>query len=164
MAKLAYIKFNSKGFWIPEAFVEVLSDYICEVFEANDVSTFSANLQDLYEYCDANRSGASMGMVGISFDRTITNDTDKATLIDILNQTKSLIGPKGQELSINTLNEFENRKVDDSFKKGWVFPVKTHSLTATIDIVIQMLNGTWASDNYSVYYTGFPNPTGQPEI
>jgi hypothetical protein len=44
MAKLAYIKFNSKGFWIPEAFIEVLSDYICEIFEANDVSTFSANL------------------------------------------------------------------------------------------------------------------------
>jgi hypothetical protein len=105
-----------------------------------------------------------MGMVGISFDRTITNDTDKATLIDILNQTKSLIASKGQELGINTLNEFENRKVDDDFRSYWVYPIQTHSLTATIDIIIQMLNGAWASTNYGVCYIGFPNPTGQPEI
>jgi hypothetical protein len=164
MASLAYIKFNSKGFWIPEAFIEVLSESICEVFEAQDLSTFSTNLQRLYKYCDANRSGASMGMVGIPFDRTVTNNADKIILINALNQTKSLIASKGQTLSTTILNAFENRKVDDDFKSYWGYPIQTHSLTATIDITIQMLNGVWTSSNYSVYYTGFPNPTGQPEI
>jgi hypothetical protein len=164
MASLTYIDFNSKGFWIPEAFVEVLSEYICEIFEVHDMSTFSINLQRLYRNCNHNRKGESMGMVDISFDSTVTNDTDKTTLIDVLNQTKSLIASKGQELSVNILNEFENRKTSDSFKSRWVYPIQTHSLIATIDIILQTLNGTWASDDYGVNYVEFPNPTGQPEI
>lgn len=164
MASLTYIDFNSKGFWIPEAFVEVLSEYICEIFEVHKISTFSINLQRLYRNCNHNRKGESIGMVDILFNSTIINDTDKATLIDILNQTKSLVDYKGQELSINTLNEFENRKTSDAFKSWWVYPIKTQSLTATIDIIVQMLNGTWTSDNYGVNYAGFPNPTKEPEI
>jgi hypothetical protein len=164
MASLTYIDFNSKGFWIPEAFVEVLSEYICEIFEVHDMSTFSINLQRLYRNCNHNRKGESMGMVDISFDSTVTNDTDKTTLIDVLNQTKSLIASKGQELSVNILNEFENRKTSDSFKSRWVYPIQTHCLIATIDTILQMLNGTWTSDDYGVNYDGFPNPTKQPEI
>jgi hypothetical protein len=159
-----YIDFKSKGFWIQEAFMEVLCDFICEVFEANGVKSFSENLQDFYAYCDANRSGASAGMVGILLDETITNETDRVVLTDLLNQAEILIASKGDELSVAVLNDFESKKVDDYFKISWVYPIKTKSLIATLDIIIQMLNGTWTSNNYGVYYAGYPNPTGEPEI
>jgi hypothetical protein len=164
MANTTYIHFNSHGFWIHQAFIEVLSDFICETFENIGIDTFSRGLQDIYEDCDLNRKGVSIGMVTILFDKYITNTADKIALINLLNQTKTLISSKGSELSIATLEDFESRKADDYFKCPWAFPIKTQSLTATIDMIIQLLNGTWNSDNYSIYYTGFPNPMNMPEI
>ncbi|OCX54251.1 hypothetical protein BEL04_08315 [Mucilaginibacter sp. PPCGB 2223] len=164
MADFSKIKFNSLGFWIHQAFIEVLSEYICETFESIGVNTFSAGLQKIYGYCDFNRQGANVGMSNILFDNGITSVEDKTAMIDVLNQTKTLIASKGPELSIATLEAFESRKTDDYFKIPWSFPIKTQSLIATIDIIIQVLNGTWAYDDYSVRYTGFPNPTKMPEI
>ncbi|MDO3641331.1 hypothetical protein [Mucilaginibacter sp. L3T2-6] len=164
MDNITYIKFNSHGFWIHQAFVEVLSDYICQTFEDLGVDTFSENLKKIYRICDSNRLGENIGMVGIPFDRTITNNADKVIMLDILNQTKTLIASKGAELSLAMLEAFESRKTDDYFRVPWNFPIKTQSLIATIDIIIKVLNGTWTSDNYSVYFVGFPNISQQEEI
>lgn len=164
MDNTCYMRYNSHGFWIHQAFVEVLSEYFCETFENIGVSTLSDNMQEIYSICDTNRNGEAIGMVNISFDDTISNDDDKAAIIDVLNQTKTLISSKGSELSIAVLEDFESRKTDDYFKVPWAFPIQTQSLTATIDIIIQLLNGTWTSDNYAVFYTGFPNPMNMPEI
>jgi hypothetical protein len=159
-----FIEYQEKGFWIDPFFIEVLSDYICQTFETIGVNTFSQKLQNLYVRCDLNRKGQSYGMVNILFDKYVTNPSDTTALIDVLTQTKSLILSIGTELSIELLTEFESRKTIDESKSSWVFPIKTSSLAATIDIIIQMLNGTWVSDNYSVHYTGFPNFRNMPEI
>ena len=151
------IKYQGKGFWIPPSFIEVLSDYICQTFETIGVDTFSQNLQNIYRSCDANRLGESFDMVNILLDAYVTSTSDKTALIDVLSQTKSLILSIGTELSIELLSEFESRKSIDEYKSSWAFPIKTSSLAATIDIIIQMLNGTWESDSYDVYYAGFPN-------
>ncbi|WP_419698165.1 hypothetical protein [Mucilaginibacter sp. NFX135] len=164
MPNQANINYRGKGFWISESFIEVLSQYICETFENIGVNRLSQNLQKLYGQCDANRSGAYANMVDIFLDSLVDNEADKYIFIDVLWQTKSLLASKGSELSIPTLNEFERNKIDDSFINKWGFPIKISSLTTTIDIIIQMLNGIWDSDNYSVYYSGFPNPIGRPEI
>jgi hypothetical protein len=162
--KDTYLQYQNHGFWIRQDFVEVLSDYICETFEGVGINNLSPNLQKMYSICDSNRLGEFIGMVGIAFNRLITNDDDKRVLIDLLQQTKILILSKGIELSTTTLEDFENRKSDDYFKSPWYYPIKTASLATTIDMIIQLLNGTWHLDRYGVYYSGFPNPTGQPEI
>jgi len=164
MPDTASIKFNNKGFRIPSSFIEVLSDYVCETFENIGIDTFSANLQKIYIGFDLNRKGEAIGMVNILLDKYITNNYDKTALINILSQTKNLVNLVGPELGIATLEDFESRKTDDYFKDPWAFPIKTQSLIATIDIIIQMLKGAWTSDNYSVYYVGFPNPMNMPEI
>ena len=46
-------------------------------------------------------------MVDILLDEYITNTTDKSTLISVFNQTKTLIGGMGTEISVNQLNEFD---------------------------------------------------------
>lgn len=103
-------------------------------------------------------------MVNILLDHYVTGTSDKTTLIDVLTKTKTLILSIGTELSIELLTEFERRKSIDEYKSSWAFPIKTGSLAATIDIIIQMLNSTWESDNYDVYYAGFPNIRNVPEI
>lgn len=164
MSKVSFIEYNEKGFWIPESFIEVLSQYICETFENIGLSSFSENLTSIYDNCNANRIGVRVGMVDISLNDYIVSQSDKTELINVLTQTKNLIISKGQEISISALNQFENNKIDDYFKSEWIYPIKTQSLIATVDIIIQMLNGTWLSNNYSVYYQGFPKPPNSPEI
>jgi hypothetical protein len=164
MSRESLIKYNNKGFWIPEAFIEVLSEYICKTFEAIGFDTFSLNLKKLYDECNSNRDGENIEIVNISLDRYVSNEIDKTTLINAFDQAKALIRSKGVELSISTLNEFESNKSDDYFKFEWHFPIKTQSLVATIDIIQQLLNGTWESSNYRVYYVGLPNSGGREEI
>ncbi|MGY0041042.1 hypothetical protein [Pedobacter sp. NJ-S-72] len=164
MAREAYIKYEGKGFWIPESFIEVLSDFICNTYENLGLNTFSQSLQKIYYECYYNRNGENIGVVNILLDNHISNQTDKNSLINIFEQTKILILSKGIELSIADLNAFENRKADDYFKSEWRYPIKTQSLVKTIDIMIQLLNGTWQSSNYGVYFVGFPKPDGMEEI
>jgi hypothetical protein len=164
MSEITTIEYNSQVFWIPPYFIEVLSDYICQVFESVGLANLPPNIQKGYIYCVLNRNGEAIGMVDIPLDGFLKNDTDKAVFIDLLNQTKALIRSKGPELSIETLDAFESRKTSDYFKSPWAFPIQTQSLIATIDIIIQMINGTWTSNNYSVHYAGFPNPRHFPEI
>ncbi|NOW94494.1 hypothetical protein [Mucilaginibacter sp. SG564] len=158
------ISYRDKGFWISESFIEVLSQYICESFEKIGISNISSNLQKTYTQCNANRSGAYRGMVDVFLDDYVDGSQDKIAFIAVLEKTKPILKAKGPELSIMTLNEFESNKIDPAFINKWAFSVKTSSLISTIDIIIQMLNGTWTSDNYSVYYSGFPNPNGSMEI
>lgn len=152
------------GFWIRPSYIEVLSEYVCETFESIGVSTFSQGLQNIYIECDSNRKGENIGMVDILFDLFITSSNDKTSLMNLFEQTKTLIFSKGSQLSIEILDEFEKRKTVDEDKIHWAFPIQTSSLAATVNIMIQVLNGTWASNNYEVYYIGFPNIVSRPEI
>lgn len=164
MASEIYIEFNNHGFWIPPAFIEILSEYICKAFENKGVNTFSQGLQEIYSDCNANRKGEKIGMVNILFDEYITNDSDKKALINLLDNTKTIIQAKGNELSIEALNNIERNKTDDYFKAPWQFPIRTQSLVETINIIQQLLHGTWHLNNYGVYFTGFPNAMSQAEI
>ncbi len=158
MLNTANILYNKNSFWIPETFMEILCQYICQSFESVGVSTFSSNLQNVYADCDDNTSGAMYGMLGISFNLYLTTKTGINSLIDVFTQTKSLILSIGDEISVNQLNEFENAKVADYFKSQWSIPIKTQSLASTLNIMIQLINGTLDSNNYSIYYVGFPSP------
>lgn len=156
MPAQAYIEYKEKGFWIPEAFIEILSEYICEAFEKNGLNSFSENLQKIYDDCDSNRRGGMLNMVDITLD-DINNENDKDALIVVFEQTKALILSNGEELTIDALDQIESRKVDDEFKRSWRLPIKTQSLAATLDIMQQLLKETWAYSDYGVYYIGFSN-------
>ena len=164
MARETKIEYQNKGFWIPEAFIEILSNYICKVFEDMTINTLSPNLQEIYSECDSNRNGENIGVVNILFDEFVTNEVDKSALIAVLEKTKILIQSLGEEISISVLNQFENNKLKDSFKKEWYHPIRTKSLISTLNIIQQVLNETWESTNYGIYYSGFPNPDNVIEL
>jgi len=164
MPNTSYIRYKGKGFWIPEFFLEITCQYICKAFEQVGLSSVSPTLQAIYRQCNSNRIAASYSMGNISMDALEGNTADISSFISILVQAKALVLSIGTEISVSTLNQFEATKIDDDFKDIWTLPIKTQSIAATIDIIIQMLQETWNSSNYSVYYTGFPNPRNMPEI
>ncbi|HZY37671.1 MAG TPA: hypothetical protein VFE53_13530 [Mucilaginibacter sp.] len=163
MPNTTHISYKDKGFWIPESFIEVLSQYVCETFESIGLDNFSSALLEIYDDCHFNRNGSNVEMVNNGLDN-INDLADKVTFIDVLEKTKKFILSNGFELSVSTLNEFESKKLARSFMSNWTLPIKTQSLVATIDIIEKMLNETWESSNYGVYYAGFPKPDSAIEI
>ena len=158
------IKRHGKGFWINPIFIELVSQYVCQVYESNELNTYSTDLQELYIDFDSNRTGECMGFVTILFDE-ITSNSDKATMITILNQTKTLIQSLGSEITVVQLNQFENSKSDPSFKlMNWTIPVQTTSLTNLLDLFIDLLNGVYPNVMGNVNFVGYqtiPNPNVQ---
>jgi len=157
---LATIEYRGKNFLIPDSFIELLSQFICEAMERIGIHSFPYNLQQLYEDCDYNRLGQSIGIVDISLDEFVVSELDKTIFIHVLDQTKTLLALMGDELSLAWLNDFESHKSNDALKSPWFIPVKIHSIVNTIDIIQQILNGTWEHENYYLTYAGYPEPTG----
>jgi hypothetical protein len=155
MAELR-IDYQGKAFWTEECFIELLSKYICQTFENIGLNTFNASLMNIYMDCDGNRSGVCVGYVNILFNENITNNTDKTTLINILNQTKTIVLSLGTTISVAQLNQFEDSKEDPVFANYWVYPVQTQSLASLLDLFIDLLNGTYPISNGSVHFSGFP--------
>ncbi len=148
------IHYQGKAFWTEECFIELVSEYICQTFESIGLNNFNSNLISIYDGCDGNREGVFVGMVTIRL-KYITNNTDKSTLINVLNQTKALVQSLGTTISVAQLNQFEDSKTP-GFGNYWVYPVQTQSLVSLLDLFIDLLNGTYPISNGSIQFTGFP--------
>jgi hypothetical protein len=149
------IKRKDKSFWINPNFIQLVSQYVCQVFETNGLHEYSQEIQDVYIDFDLNRTGECLSFVSIVFD-DITNDTDKATIIEIFNQTKTLIQSLGNEISVASLNKFENAKKDPSFKlMNWSIPVRTTSLVNLLNLFIDLLNDTYPNVLGNVNFLGY---------
>lgn len=149
------IKRKDKSFWINPNFIQLVSQYICQIFETNGLHLYSSDMQEMYIDFDSNRTGECLSFVNILFD-DIKNDTDKITMIEIFNQTKILIQSLGSEISVSQLNQFENAKKDQSFKlMNWVIPVKSSSLINLLNLFIDLLEGTYPKTLGNVNFDGY---------
>jgi hypothetical protein len=160
-----YIEYKDKGYWITESFIELLSDYICKEFEEKEITDYSEGLQEVYDQCDGNRSGAALGMVGIAYHRHIKDTQDEQNMIAILQQTKTTLQAKGEKITEEELNEIESRKTDDYFKRNWQQPIYVSSFVATLDAMIGLLDGSFPHPkNHGLWYKGFGSPSGISEV
>ena len=165
MSSESRIKFNNKAFWMHQIFIEVLSYYLCKSFENIGLINFSEDLQTLYMNCEGNKEGTSIGMANIPIHRCLLTESDRSVFLNLLDQTKNLIAAEGNEISISKLDAIENSKVDDYFKNNWEIPIKTQSFLTVIDMIKQLILGTWEYDNYAIYFKGYPQPaTGYVEV
>lgn len=62
------IKRNGKSFWINPNFIQLVSQYVCQVFETNELHTYSQEMQEMYIDFDLNRTGECLSFVNIIFD------------------------------------------------------------------------------------------------
>ena len=151
------IKRQGKGFWINPYFISLISHYICQVFESNGLNNYSPKMQEVYMDFDLNRTGESLDFVNILFDEIIDN-SDKATMISVLDQTKTLIQSLGSEISVLQLNQFEDNKIVPEYKySSWTNPVQTTSLVNLLNLFIDLLNGTYQHIFGNVTFMGYQN-------
>lgn len=156
------IKYRTKSFWINPDFIELISEYICQVFEYKTLNTYSEQLSNIYYCCNGNRTGESMGFVGITFN-DILDDENKTSMIAILNQTKTLIQSLGTTISVVKLNQFENSKSDSVYMTEWTIPIQTSSLVNLLDLFIDLLNEVYPYDLGSVNFIGY-QPIINPNV
>ena len=164
MAKETRIHFLGKRFWIQERFIQVLSNYIAQAFIDLGLSTFNSNLLDLHDDCTINISGNNTGMVNLLLEVSITNENDKTSFINVLQNAKASILLIGSEIPISTLNQFESNKETVETRHFWTTPIQTQSLATTIDYIIALLDGTFPYANIGINYSGFPSGNSQEII
>jgi len=152
-----FLEYKGKGFWIRSKFVEIVSEHICQAFENLGLAKFNEKLLDIYSDCDSNRNGEkSYGVVNILFDDSVVTEDDKNAFLNICSKAKQLIAAKGQELSVPTLNAWEQQKLVTYERYIWSVPIKTESLKKTIELVEQLINETYPFSNHYINYMGFP--------
>jgi hypothetical protein len=155
------IKYNGKGFWIHEAFIEVFSEFFYRAMKNFGLQNLTENLQDLYLDFDSNRNGGSEGFAGVLLDDSIITATDKSQFLNVLNDAQSLISNEGNELSLSWLNNFVDAKYNSDDKRYWTFPIKTQSLITTLDYIEQLIDGSWPYTFKRVHYIGFPDDNAE---
>jgi len=146
---------TDKGFGISEAFLEVLSNFICQVFEEKGLANKSEWYLNLYNEFDIARKGLRQGYLGFLLKKFLNDQVKEQEFVSILKATKSKIQNKGTEIRIQDLNSLEKNKPKDVFKNNWTIPIKTKDLVNVLDILIKMINGEWQSTTHRVIFEGF---------
>lgn len=152
-----FLDYKGKGFWIRSKFVEILSEHLCQAFEDLGLAPFNEKLLDIYSDCDSNRNGEkSYGVVNILFDDSVIIEDDKNSFLTICSKAKQLLAAQGQELSVPTLNNWEQQKLVTYESYTWSVPIKTASLNKTIELIEQLITETYPFSNHYINYVGFP--------
>jgi len=155
---------KDKGFWIDEAFVEILSYYICKTCQSKGMAKLAPCILKLYDDCYGNCSGVDSGMVGLLLDKYILTSQDETEAIQIFEDTKNTILKLGTRISTESLLKIEANKLADSFRRDWKIPIHTSSLIEVLTILQKMLRHEWESTNHGVWFKGFGNPKGVEEV
>jgi hypothetical protein len=143
---------NDKGFWIPEACMEIVSNYICEAFEQRGLDNRPEWYMDLYDDFEVARKGVLIGMLVILFESTIPDAVGEQEFVSVLNDAKEILSKAGKEISTEKLNEFEDKKPDKYFSRKWSKPMQVKDLVKVLDILTQMMNGVWEETDYEVKF------------
>jgi hypothetical protein len=137
---------NGKGFWIHEIYMQLAYCYIYEELKKPQNTVTNKN-QLLYEI-QFHIDGYSTGIMSLGWNNFITNQLDKQTTIQALQNVKTTLKNKGAFISVSELQSIPTE--DEDFKIYYREPFPTAELIKIIDALIQMLQGTWTSDNYSM--------------
>jgi len=148
-----------KGFWLEERFIEVLSYYVCTIFEKRGLEDRPEWYLNVYDDFLTIIKGYNTGNQGFLFEDDLQFLKDREEeVISILEETKELLFSKGKEISLDELrNTTESRKIAEDLKNGWDFPVQVKSLITITDFMIQLFKHEWVEDR-RVWLDGFDHP------
>jgi len=139
---------EEKGFEINEVFMQLAINYVYA--EAKKAQYVFSNKQELIEDFEDKINGIQNGWMVLGwYDDVITSSTEEHTMLQILQNVKTILESKGKYISIGELQAIPTG--DDNFKTLYSrnpFPVA--ELIKIIDALIKMLQGTWDSTNYSM--------------
>jgi hypothetical protein len=88
------------------------------------------------------------------FDESVINESDKDAVLSVFDKCGLLLNALDNELSIDELNNITGSWCT------WNQPVKTQSLSNSIELLKQLINETYSYTNHYVCYVGFPAVEG----
>jgi S-methylmethionine-dependent homocysteine/selenocysteine methylase len=142
-----FIDYNDKGFLTSDRFMQLALYYINEEFKENQY--VFTNKDTLLKYHEEVINGYMAGWFAFLWDEYISSTTEEQTMVQVLQNVKITLLNIGTFVSISELQAIPT--VDEDFKLLYSrkpFPIS--ELIKIIDALIQMLQGTWTSDNYDM--------------
>ncbi|OIV42234.1 hypothetical protein [Flavobacterium johnsoniae] len=144
----AFIQYqNGKGFNIAEDFMQLMIYYIHEELKNPQYTFINKNLFVIGHEGIIN--GVASGYLTLPWKRILVSIEEEQTMVQILKNVKIALQNKGAFISVSELQSIQTD--DKDFKYLYSrnpFPVT--ELIRIIDVLIQMLQGTWASNNYDM--------------
>ena len=137
---------NNKGFWIHEIYMQLSYCYIYEVL--SNPQYILTNKEDMLYSIKFHIDAYSTGSMSLGWNNFITNQMDKQTTIQALQNVKTTLQNKGAYISVEELQAIPTE--DEDFKIYYRDPFPTAEIIKIIEALIQMLQGTWTSTNYSM--------------
>ena len=138
---------NNKGFWIAESFMQLVLFYISKEISKPQytIPNKSLFMEDLQFKID----GYTNGYMTLGWGGFIDGSVEKQTMIQVLQNVKTSLQNKGANIPVSELISIPTQ--DDTLKYMLdKKPFPTVELIRVIDALIQMLEGTWNSDNYDM--------------
>lgn len=159
---LTTISFQGNRIHLAESFAEVMSHIICEAVEQADVNTYSDRIQDFYLKCDDARKGNQSGWLNFGLDRFLPSETERTEMKSIFSDVMANLGFLGEFLSIEYLNQIEDKKSDEDYKWRWSFPIKTSNMLTLMFLLQELVDGNCMCENKELNFSGapYPNPFG----
>ena len=149
---------KNKGFWIEERFTEVLSYYVCLIFEKRGLEDKPEWYLEVYDDFLTITHGYNSGIQGFLFEDYVNfKEKREREIISILQDTKVLLQSKGKEISPEELDTTESRKIHSDFVNEWPIPIQTKSLITVLNFMIQLFEHKWEK-NREVWFEGYPHP------
>lgn len=138
------IEYNSdKGFWINELYMQLAYCYVYD--ELKKIQYNITNKDDLLYSIKFHIDGYSTGSMSLAWNNL--NQSDKQTMLQVLQSVKNSLQSKGLYISVSELQTIQS---DDDYFKSFTKPFPTAELIKIIDALMQMLQGTWDSTNYDM--------------
>lgn len=142
----SFIKYDGrKGFWIEEVFMQLLFHYINNELIKPQYSFI--NKDNILFNSQFHLDGYSRGILSLGWTNEIENN-EVNTMISVLQNVKIMLQNKGSFIPVNELQAIPTE--DEDFKRFYRHPFPTSELIKIVNALIQMLQGTWTSTNYSM--------------
>jgi hypothetical protein len=141
------IKYNgNSGFEIADEFMQLLFHYIKE--EVVKPQYILTKKEDLISGLTFEINGYSSGNLSLRWNNIFINSTEEQTMTQVLQNVIINLQNKGTFISIAEMQAIPTDE-DDHFKHLFSRnPFPTSELIKIVNALIQMLQGTWTSNNY----------------
>jgi len=143
-----FIKYsNDNGFWISDIYMQLAYTYI--YLELEKPLYNLKNKAELLFGMKFQINGYATDMISLGWNSRLANKSEIKVMTEILHQVKADLNAKGNYISIQELKSIQSE--DYYFKQFFSespFPVA--ELIKIIDALIQLLDGTWTSNNYDM--------------
>lgn len=137
---------NNKGFWVHETYAQLIYQLIYAELQKPEY-TFS-HKQEFLEDCEDIINGISIGYIGLNWIEYLINQADEQTMVQLLQNVITYLQTKGKYIAVTELKAMQTQDEHWKAVMDRNFPVS--ELIRIFNALIQMLQGTWDSNNYDM--------------